>query len=50
MDQEIEDLVIEFGEEKRQLIEDSLKWLKNKEPSWELKKPINKRDFIKSLT
>ena len=49
MSKEIEDLVIEFGEESRLLIEESLKLLKDKEPLWDLKKPINKRTFIKSL-
>jgi len=44
-----EQLVEQFGEEYRRLIEDVLPWLDIQEPIWDLDEPINREDFIADL-
>jgi len=44
-----EPLVKHYGEEWRKLIEDSLKWLDETEPTWNLSLPINRDEFVGEL-
>jgi hypothetical protein len=41
--------VEKYGESYRRLIEDSLQWLSNTEPKWDLGEPINKEEFLSDL-
>lgn len=49
MKPEVEQYVLEFGEPYRQLIQDSLEWLEQREPDWNLSEPIDRREFLKLL-
>ena len=46
---QIEYFVEIFGEEYRRLINDSLTWLDEKEPSWNLPTPMKKYEFLYEL-
>ena len=45
----IDELVAEFGEEYIPLIVDAIKWLDENEGYWNLEKPLDRREYIKSL-
>ena len=45
----VEEMVTEYGEERRRVITDSLAWLETAEPSWNLDKPLDRRIFIHDL-
>jgi hypothetical protein len=45
----IEELVKEFGEPRRKLIEDALQFLDENEGRWGLSTPIEKRVYIRRL-
>ncbi len=45
----IEDLVKKYGEEYRELITKSIEWLNKEKPSWDLKRPINRAEYVKDL-
>lgn len=45
----IEKLVQQYGEKYRSLFTDSLQWLSEREPIWQLDEPINKEEFIADL-
>lgn len=45
----IEEMVSLHGEEKRLLITDSLKWLLDREPSWGLDEPMDRKQFLEDL-
>ena len=44
-----EKLIAEFGEQYRKLIANLAPTLDEKEPTWKLRKPINRRNYIKGL-
>jgi hypothetical protein len=49
---EIEEMIKEFGEQNRVLVTDALTWLNEREPAWELPRPLNhaeRREYIKEL-
>ena len=45
----VNELVAEFGESHRKLIEDSMKWLDENAPKWGLSASINRESFIRNL-
>jgi hypothetical protein len=45
----IEELIERFGEENRNLITSSIKWLDSEESKWGLRVPIGRISFIKDL-
>ena len=49
LQQEIETYTQEFGEEYRRLITESLGWLEEQEPKWELAHRIGRRSFLRGL-
>jgi len=48
-DEELEGLVVKYGERHRQMIADALGWLREKEPEWKLDIPMNRQAFIETL-
>jgi hypothetical protein len=48
-DEFIERLVAQYGEPRRRLIMDVLKWLDERDPIWELEGPVDREQFIKDL-
>lgn len=45
----IEKLVEQYGEKYRSLFTDSLQWLTQREPVWDLDEPIDREEFIAGL-
>lgn len=49
LEQEVEAFVAQYGEDRRHLIETSLKWLAKTEPHWKLEVPMDRGKFIASM-
>jgi hypothetical protein len=49
MADDVERFVKQYGEPYRRLIEDALRFLDQREPTWRLPRPINRSVFIRSL-
>ena len=49
MKEQIENLVNEFGEENRRLIENVVEWVEKSETQWGLETPIDIKEMIKDL-
>lgn len=45
----IERMVQKYGEERRRLIEESLAWLAENEPIWDLEEPMDKEKYLAEL-
>lgn len=45
----IEELIAEFGEQYRTVITDAIKWLEENEGYWNLKKPLDRREYIQNI-
>jgi len=44
-----EELIKFYGEKYRGVIEDSIRWLDEREEAWELSEPMNRTSFIASI-
>lgn len=47
--EEIEKYVKQYGEKYRNVIDDSLTWLRKKESSWDLQKPMDHDKYIEDM-
>jgi len=45
----IEELVEEYGEQYRLLLEDAWFWVKTREPVWDLPSPLNHEEFLRDV-